>query len=549
MKRAARPRTALVLTLAVLGATALSACTAPATPSNGSPNAAVDPATRPELRPFYAQKLKWTACGEFRCARLTVPMDYDDPANGRTFVLPVAKATTADPKRRIGSLVFNPGGPGGSGVDHLKDGGADSFGAPVRERFDIVSFDPRGVGASTPALTCEGGKEAAEPSPEVPDAPSASDDARPLSPRTEADRADVLDGARAAAASCVERSGSLLRHVGTRDAARDLDVLRAALGEPRLSYLGWSYGTSLGTSYAEQFPLRVRALVLDGAIDPSLDWRARAQGQAVGFRRAVDDYATRCVEIVGADSCPGATPDEIRAVVDGLFTRTARSPLPVDGSASGAGSGVDERMLIDVLSMAMYTPEEQWKGLSEALAAADGGDGTKLAALAEGEADPEGEAEDSEGDAAPEGGPVVPAAPADNEDAALLAVNCADTPHPRAAQPYWDALAPAEKAAGRYGTTSVLDSLTCKDLPAGTQAPHRVRAEGVPPVLVVGTTGDPATPYEESESLAAQFPGGMLLTYEGVGHTAYGRGGSCVGDAVDAYLVGLKPVRPGTTCR
>ncbi|MGW2014317.1 alpha/beta hydrolase [Streptomyces sp. NPDC001927] len=547
MKRAARPRTALALTLAVLGATTLSACTAagpktPAAPNDGSPTAAVDPATRPELRRFYTQHLKWTACGDFRCARLTVPMDYDDPTNGRTFVLPVAKATTADPKRRIGSLVFNPGGPGGSGVDHLKDGGADSFGAPVRERFDIVSFDPRGVGASTPALTCEDGKEETEQAPEGSDAPSAG---HPLSPRTEADRADVLDGARAAAAACVERSGSLLRHVGTRDAARDLDVLRAALGEPRLTYLGWSYGTSLGTSYAEQFPRRVRALVLDGAIDPALDWRARAQGQAVGFRRAVDDYATHCAEIVGADSCPGATPDEIRAVIDGLFTRTARSPLPVDG----AEAGVDERMLIDVLSMAMYTPEEQWKGLSEALAAADGGDGTKLAALAEGEADPEGGAEDSEGEAAPEGGPAAPAVPADNEEAALLAVNCADTPHPRAAQPYWDALAPAEKAAGRYGTTSVLDSLTCKDLPAGTQLPHRVRAEGVPPVLVVGTTGDPATPYEESKSLAAQFPGGMLLTYEGVGHTAYGRGGSCVGDAVDAYLVDLKPVRPGTTCR
>ncbi|MFJ3582133.1 alpha/beta hydrolase [Streptomyces sp. NPDC090127] len=540
MQRAVRPRPALLLTLAVLGATTLSACTSSASPSERSDGrtAAVDPATRPELRAFYTQKLTWTACGALRCARLTVPMDYDDPADGRTFVLPVAKATTADPRRRIGSLVFNPGGPGGSGIDHLEEGAADSFGAPVREHFDIVSFDPRGVGASLPALTCDDGQE--EESEAAPDAPDAEQPPS-LSPRTDADRAGALALAREAAAECAARSGPLLRHVGTRDAARDMDVLRAALGETRLTYLGWSYGTSLGTSYAEQFPRRVRAAVLDGAIDPALDWRARARSQAVGFHRAVDDYATYCAEVVGADACPGATPDGIRAVFDRLFTRAARTPLPVDGSEFG----VDERMVVDALSMAMYTPEEQWKGLSKALTEADGGDGTQLAALADGEEAPEVETPEEEtADAA--GGSSVPA---DNEDAALLAVSCADTPHPRAAQPYWDAFAPAERAAGRYGTTSVLDAMTCKELPASEARPHRVRAEGVPPVLVVGTTGDPATPYEEAESLAAQFPGGMLLTYEGVGHTAYGRGGSCVADAVDAYLVSLKPVRPGATCQ
>ncbi|MDT9687132.1 alpha/beta hydrolase [Streptomyces sp. P9(2023)] len=536
MKRVVRPRPALALTLAVLGATTLSACTtaAPSAARTDGRAAAVDPATRPELRSFYTQKLKWTACGEFRCARLTVPMDYGDPANGRTFVLPVAKAATADPARRIGSLVFNPGGPGGSGVGSLKEGAAESFSAKVRERFDIVSFDPRGVGASTPALTCDDGKEDGEPAADAPR------NEHPLNPRTDADREGALALARSAAAECVERSGAILRHVGTRDAARDMDVLRAALDEPRLTYLGWSYGTSLGTSYAEQFPRRVRASVLDGAIDPSLDWRARARSQAVGFQRAVDDYATYCADVVGDGVCPGATPDEIRTVIDGLFARTAREPLPVDGSEFG----VDERALLDALSMAMYTPEQQWKGLSEALTAAAGGDGTKLAALADGD-----EAPEDDGDSGAEEVPGEESGPADNEDAALLAVNCADTPHPRDAQPYWDALAPADKAAGPYGTTSVLDAMTCKDLPAGAGKPHRVRAEGVPPVLVVGTTGDPATPYEESESLAAQFPGGMLLTYEGVGHTAYGRSGACVTDAVDAYLVTLKPVRPGTTCQ
>ncbi|WP_137991787.1 alpha/beta hydrolase [Streptomyces vilmorinianum] len=555
MKRAVRRHPALALTLAVLGAASLSACTAePAAKNPGRAAAPVDPATRPDLRSFYTQKLAWTACGEFRCARLTVPMDYAHPENGRTFVLPVAKAVTADPARRIGSLVYNPGGPGAAGVAFLKEGAADSFGAPVRERFDIVSFDPRGVGESTPALTC--GEEEEAPDGEQEAAAAAE---RPLRPRTEAERADALADARSAAAECVERSGDILRHVGTENAARDLDVLRAALGESRLTYLGWSYGTSLGTSYAEQFPRRVRALVLDGAMDPALDWRGRAESQAVGFRRAVDDYATHCAEIVGAGGCPGTTPEEIRALIDGLYARTSRAPLPVDGSEIG----VDARVLLDVVSMAMYTPEDQWKGLSEALAAADGGDGTKLAALADGggssddgEDDGEKGGEGENGDApaeaptdAPGGeGPAGGEVPADNEDAALLAVTCLDTPHPRSAEPYWDALAPAEKAAGVYGAASVIDALACKDWPAGTQRPHRVRAEGVPPVLVVGTTGDPSTPYEEAESLAAQFPGGMLLTYEGVGHTAYGRANACVTNAVDDYLVALKPVRPGATC-
>ncbi|MFF9016813.1 alpha/beta hydrolase [Streptomyces sp. NPDC014870] len=540
MKRVHRSRSALALSLAVLAATALSGCTATAPGDRGRPVAgAVDPATRPELRAFYTQKLTWTDCGELRCARLTVPMDYADPADGRTFVLPVAKAVTADPARRIGSLVYNPGGPGGSGVDSLTDGGADSFGAEVRARFDIVSFDPRGVGASAPALTCDDGKGEGE-------AAAEAADENPLSPRTEADRKGVLAMVEAEAGACVAGSGDILRHVGTRDAARDVDVLRAALGETRLTYVGWSYGTSLGTEYAEQFPRRVRALVLDGAIDPSLDWRARAQSQAAGFRRAVDDYATHCADIAGAGVCPGATPEEIRQVIHGLFARTARAPLPVDGSASG----VDERMLLDALSMAMYTPEDQWKGLSEALTAADSGDGTKLAALAHDEET----GEDEDGGSGSGGAGTAPAdepnpTPAHNEGAALLAVNCADTPHPRGAEPYWDALAPAQHAAGPYGTAAVLDAMVCKGLPAGPGQPHLVRAEGVPPVLVVGTTGDPATPYEEAESLAAQFPGGMLLTYEGVGHTAYGRGGSCVGDAVDAYLVGLKPVRAGARCQ
>ncbi|MFF0425062.1 alpha/beta hydrolase [Streptomyces sp. NPDC004520] len=521
-------RRALVLALAVLGTASLASCTAgPGQDGNRPrvPAASADPAARPELRRFYGQKLVWRPCGDLRCAELTVPRDYSRPGDGETFVLPVAKAATAVPGRRLGSLVLNPGGPGEPGVKLVEDGIAAEIGKGVRERFDIVSFDPRGVGGSRPALTCVTADE------------TEGADEAPLYPRTDAERAEALAGARATAAACRKASGPLLPHVGTDDAARDLDVLRAALGDRRLTYLGWSYGTSLGTSYAEQFPRRVRAMVLDGAVDPSLEWRQRALGQSAGFRDAVEEYAESCADMVG-EGCPGETPGEIRALIDRLLERTRREPLPVDGSEDG----LDAAGLVDALSLSMYTPEAQWEGLSEALRAADDGDGTKLAALAAGDE----EAPDTDAGAAPSGEPAGDV-PEDNGEAALLAVNCLDVPHPRDARAYWDALDPADRVAGVYGTSGVTSELVCAGWPAGTQKPHRVKAAGVPPVLVVGTTGDPATPYDEAVSLARQFPGGMLLSFEAPGHTGYGRN-ACVNEKVEAYLVSLTKVRPGTTC-
>ncbi|MFD3786845.1 alpha/beta hydrolase [Streptomyces cyaneofuscatus] len=560
MNRAVRRRPALATTaLALLGALSLTACTGGPVPATGKARAA-DPASRPDLKPFYGQRLQWTDCATdgYECARLTVPRDYARPGNGRTFVLPVARAAATGPARRIGSLVYNPGGPGAGGASSLEEGMDEAFGAAVRARFDIVSFDPRGVGGSVPALTCEPAEaeepeEPEEPEAGVEEAPAEEtpddfyDAVAPLYPRTEADRSAAASGARTAAEDCEEHSGPILRHVGTEDAARDLDVLRAALGERRLTYLGWSYGTSLGTSYAEQFPRRVRAMVLDGAIDPSLDWSQRVISQSAGFRRSVDDYAEQCAEIAG-DSCPGASPQEIRALIEHLYQRAEREPLPVaEDSAYAEYGGMDATAVLDAVSMAMYTPEDQWEPLSEALREADRGDATKLGALddeAETEeetADPGTAEEEQEEDETPE-------PPADNSGAALTAVNCLDVPHPRSLRPYWAALAPADQAAGVYGTAGVTAELTCRDWPSGGRRPHRVDADGVPPVLVVGTTGDPATPYEESVSLAEQFPAGMLLTYEGLGHTAYGRGDACVTAKVDAYLVTGKRVRPGATC-
>ncbi|MFG2508105.1 alpha/beta hydrolase [Streptomyces rubiginosohelvolus] len=551
-------RPALVTALALACSVALTSCTAgPATgPGRAAASpASADQASRPDLKAFYGQRLRWTDCDTegYVCARLTVPRDYDDPGNGKTFVLPVARAEAGKPDRRIGSLVYNPGGPGAAGVQSLQEGMDEAFGRAARDRFDIVAFDPRGVGASVPALTCTASDDEAEEEASEPPVPEG---VAPLHPRTEEERTAAAEGARAATEDCERHSGGLLRHVGTQDAARDLDVLRAALGERELTYLGWSYGTSLGTAYAELFPRRVRAMVLDGAIDPSLDWSQRVLSQSAGFRRSVDDYADHCAEVAG-DSCPADSPDAIRALVEGLYARAGRAPLPVSEDSSYAEyGGMDATAVIDAVSMAMYTPEDQWEPLSRALAAADAGDATALGALDEEETAPAGEdpapeetdevTEEESGDEDHDA--TEDPTPVDNEGAALTAVNCLDVPHPRDLDAYWDALPRAEKTAGVYGTAGVTAELTCRGWPSGGRTPHRVDADGVVPVLVVGTTGDPSTPYEEAVSLADQFPGGMLLTYEGMGHTAYGRGGACVTEKVDAYLVGLKPVHPGATC-
>ncbi|MEU2657038.1 alpha/beta hydrolase [Streptomyces sp. NPDC007325] len=544
------------IVLAVAAATLASACTAAAPeprPHRTAPAEAwVDPATRTELRRFYGQKLTWSACGEaYQCAELTVPMDYARPENGRTFVLPVARAATAKPGRRIGAIIANPGGPGGSGVTSLlEEGMAEAFSAQVRERFDIVSFDPRGVGGSDPVLTCGADDESAREGAAAPESGEAAMVADPFYPRTAPERTGVLAEAEREAERCARHSAGILPHVGTRDVARDVDVLRAVLGEKELTYFGWSYGTSLGTAYAEQFPRRVRAMVLDGAIDPSLEWSERAIGQGVGFQRAVTDYTRHCADFAG-DSCPGSTPEERAQLIEGLFAKAAREPLPVPGQEYG----VDADMLLTAVSMNMYTPEAQWKDLSEALADAERGDATRLAELAEAETETETETETPDdagsGDSGTGTGPGPGhghETPTDNEPAVLQAVNCFDTPHPRDEAAYWKALAPAHEAAGRYGTSSILTALTCKDWPRTTDRPHRVRAAGIEPVLVVGTTGDAATPYEEAEGLASQFPGGMLLTYEGFGHTAYGRGDVCVTRHVDAYLIDRRAVSPGTAC-
>ncbi|MGI8698747.1 MAG: alpha/beta hydrolase [Mycobacteriales bacterium] len=478
--------------------TAISAATP--SPSGGTP---AQPA-------YYRQKLGWKGCGDgFSCATLHVPLDYTRPT-GRSIDVAVVRLPAAGPGTRIGSLVINPGGPGGSGVDYARFA-RYLFPAKVRARFDVVGFDPRGVSRSTP-VRCLSDREL--------DALIGA----PAVPRTPAETAQLVATSRHFAAACQAKNGELLAHVGTLDTARDMDVLRAALGDAKLTYLGKSYGTYLGAKYAELFPGRVRALALDGALDPALTGDRLNAGQAGGFEANLRDFLTTCVRDGG---CPlGSTQAGASAGLDSLLATIERSPLPATGSRRlGPGPALFG------LAAGLYSPENGWPRLESALAAAKKGDGAKLLALADGLADrgPDGHYS--------------------NELEANSAVNCIDRPWPVSLPAIAAQAGTAARAWPHFGAGLVYSSLPCAYWPVPpVEQPHPVRAQGAPPILVVGTRGDPATPYVWSQSLARQLESGVLVTFEGDGHTAYGKGSTCVDDAVNRYLIEARAPSADTVC-
>ena len=468
-------------------------------------------ALRATVRTFGAAKLGWRGCGDgFECARLTVPLDYDDPG-GQTIELSVIRLPARDRGRRIGSLVLNPGGPGGSGVDFARQA-RDLLPDGIRQRFDTVSFDPRGVGESAP-VDCLTDAEldellAADPSPDTP-----------------AERKQLLDLSREEALKCARKSGRLLEHVGTVDTAKDLDVLRAALGDEKLTYVGYSYGTMLGARYAQQFPGNIRALVLDGAVDPMLDPREIAIAQAVGFERALDAFLEDCV----AQRCAFARHGAIGETYDRLMARIDRDPLP---AASHPGRRLGPSEALFGVAAALYSRQYGWPVLRQGLEQAQSdGDGSTLLSLFDSlvERDENGRYS--------------------NAVEAQAAISCVDGMYEKDPRDY-DADADAfEKQAPRFGRALAYGPVVCAYWAAPpVSRPGPASVEGAPPILVVGTTGDPATPYEWSRSLAGQLPG-VLLTYDGEGHTAYGYDRSdCVDRVVDAYLISLTVPKAGTRC-
>lgn len=475
----------------------------------------------------------WRACPEvpdelvgrgaqgmrYECTRIAVPRNWGTgaatgatagPGTGQTFEIALIRVRSERQHDRIGSLVVNPGGPGASGVDtavYLSFGsGFGGLPAAVTDRFDIVGFDPRGVARSSP-VKC------------ISDADLDASFGYDPDPESQASFDGFADLNTRVGRRCGDRYGDQLPLYGTEQAARDMDAVRAAVGDEKLTYLGYSYGTLLGATYAQLYPQRVRALVLDGAVDPRQKLVAGSESQAKGFERAFDNFARWCG--ANAGRCPIA-PDARGAVTSAIDKARVSPVRGQDGREATAG------WVFYAVISSLYT-ETGWQELARSIDALQGGDPTGVFKLADAYAGREENGHYS------------------NLFDANMAVNCADeTEKPsiaqiRRLQSQWRAKYPL------FGPALAVGMLGCVQWPGGRDPYPTGRAAGAPPIVVVGTTGDPATPYEQTAALASMLGVGRVLTWEGEGHTAYPQT-ACVTNAVDAYLISLTIPRAGLRC-
>ena len=478
----------------------------PSVSSQTAPPADVGPVPA-GLETFYGQQLVWEACGANQCSVLEVPLDYAAPSDETIAIALEMAPATGD---RIGSLVVNPGGPGAPGTSTAED--ADSYFAPeLRESYDIVGFDPRGTGESSP-IDCFTDSElddyiAGDPDP---------DNRREVRTYTD-DVEEFWEG-------CEEKSGALGSHVSTIEVARDMDVLRAVLGEEKLAYLGFSYGTRLGATYAELFPANVGRFVLDGAVDPSIPTLEGSLSQAEGFETALRAYLQDCVD--KGDCFLGSTVDEGLATISELLDDIDEEPLPTS----------DERNLtIGLAFYGLVTPlysKESWSLLDQGLEEALAGNGDTLLLLS----DFYGSREDD-------------GSYADNSLEAIGVINCLDDPWSISAAEVPDYYDEFEEASPTFGRVFAWGLVGCHGTPFQTTEPGiEIDADGAAPIVVIGTTRDPATPYQEAVAMAEQLEPGVLLSRDGDGHTAYNRGNSCIDDAVHAYLIDGTVPEDGAEC-
>ncbi|WKT89629.1 alpha/beta hydrolase [Microbacterium maritypicum] len=462
-----------------------------------------------DLLPFYSQELTWTECGVgFDCTDVTAPLDWEDPGKGEITLSVVRHRAEGTP---VGSLLTNPGGPGASGVDLILNSLDYAVGADLIENFDVIGFDPRGVGAST-AVTCY-------------DAPQMDEYlySIPAAARGTAEwEAELLDSHKAFAEACDANSGGILPYITTVNAARDMDLIRAVLGDKQLNYLGYSYGTFLGATYAKLYPEKAGRLVLDGAIDPAVPGLEVGATQALGFESALRAYMQDCLD---SGECPfNGTVDEAMTDLGALLASVDSTRLKSgDGRMLGADS------LMTAIIAALYS-QDSWGYLTQALDEALQGDPTSALFLADfynGR----------------ENGTYT-----DNSAEAFRAYNCMD--YPVEDDPAAEAAINAKIA---QGAPTIAPYWTGPDScsvwpypPTGTRG--EIKAEGAGPILVIGTTNDPATPYEWSESLANQLEEGVLITRVGEGHTGYNKGNACVDDAVEAFLLDDVVPEDGLRC-
>jgi pimeloyl-ACP methyl ester carboxylesterase len=493
------PRLILV---AAVGLLLLGACSddqggdpiAGATTTSTTASAAVgDPGEGPNG--FRPAPIHWQECGSMDCATVEVPLDYAH-ADGKHIELSVVRVKAT--RDRIGPLFVNPGGPGGSAQELAT---ALPVLAPdvIAERFDIVAVEPRGVDGSAPFSCGIDYKEMYSEDPTVEDA---------------ADRDRMIATAQRVAQGCERAAGDELAHIGTRDVARDMDAVRAAMGDAQMSYFGISYGTAIGQEYADLFPHRVRAMVLDGVVELGKPGLELAAEQAAGFEVALQRFADSCKAL----GC--STKDPIKAVeqVQAKAERPGGIPAPDADRPAGPGE------VSLGIAQALYS-QQLWSALDAALAKALDGDGSVMVELAD---------------------QYVSAGDFD----VYFAVSCVDYAWPSGdPDAFLEAAKQSAQASPHFGESLVTDYLRCVDWPVKPDPLTPVAAKGAPPILVVSTTGDPATPYESGVAVAKGLESGVLLTNEGEGHGVVIGGNDCVVQAFRDYLVDLTVPKDGTRCR
>ncbi len=467
------------------------------------------PTAPPTTNSVSSEQIIWSPClndpaGESECGKLAVPFDYDNPTVG-SFTLFITRLPATDPANKIGSMLVNPGGPGFGGSSVAQDA-QYYFSSELLDRFDIIGWDPRGTGKSTPAVNCI----------EEYDEYFGIDS----TPETPEEKQAIIDASQKFNDECVAKSGEILPYISTQATARDMDSIRRALGEEKITYFGFSYGSELGATWATMFPNTVRAAVLDGASDPNATSLDQGLAQAKGFEKQLDVFLAACSKRV---SCAFHSNGDSATALDKLLIAVDESPIVVTADRTPITQGV----MYTALAQSMYS-NTLWPELERALADAVAGDGAGLLKLND------------------DYFQRKPGGTYGNELEAFLAISCLDDPGPTSVAAVDEQIPVFIKAAKRFGE-SFAYGYSCALWPIPQVQRLEITGKGAGPIIVIGTTGDAATPIESSRRAAKALEDGVFLTVTADQHTGYGLN-NCVVSAVDRYLIDLTPPPVGKVC-
>ena len=482
-------------------------CGSSGTPNSASENSA--PAT--SAAPFVPASFDWKACDDsasttsVQCGTLEVPYDYNNPSAG-TFTLYVKLRPATNPSLRIGSMMVNPGGPGFGGSS-LADDADYYFSSDLTDHFDIIAWDPRGTGKSTPAVDCVDDYDQYFGLDSPPDTPE--------------EKQALIDASQAFNDECMANSGEILPYISTQASATDMNSIRQALGEEKISYFGFSYGSELGATWATMFPQTVRAAVLDGAVDPQATSAEEGMAQAKGFEGQLATFLATCSKNTTCEFYNGGKSE---AAFDTLLLDLDAKPLVVSAERTPVTQGV----AFTAVAQAMYS-DYYWPQLEKALADAQQGDGSGLLKLYD---DYYQRKDDGS---------------YGNELEAFLAISCLDDPGATSIKAVDEAVPSFVTAAPRLGANFGY-GYSCALWPVKPAVKVGVTGKGAGPIVVVGTTGDPATPLASTRKMAAELEQGILLIVEANQHTGYGAN-ECINTAVDSYLIDLTVPVSETTCK